>query len=78
MSITEAVRFMKGQDRRHRQDWERSRMLAKVIVKVMTGSDYDLGFPWDNEGKEVEEHTPEQIEELKARARAMEQYMNGR
>lgn len=64
----EASDYIKGQDRRSRQQWEMTRVLAKVLHKVETGKNMTMDFPWDDEDeeKEKEERKPATKEELDA------------
>ena len=68
---------MRGQDRRCRQQWEMTRLLAGLVYKVLTGDDYDLQFPWD-ESDESEHMTDKDLEEMRAKARAIEEWANRR
>lgn len=78
MSITETVCYLNGQDRRHRQQWEQTRLLAGLVCKVLTGDDIGLEFPWDDEAQEDKpETTPEELEALRAAAREAERTVNG-
>lgn len=77
MTFSEAMDYLNGQDRRHRQHWERTRMLANVVYKVLSGKDLDLEFPWDAENQSPEEvTTEEEFAQLRAMARAAEAAMN--
>lgn len=79
MTIAEAASYMRGQDRRSRQQWEQTRMLAGLVHKVLTGEDYKLEFPWDDEsGADSKEMSPEDLQEMWGKARAMEAMMNRR
>lgn len=49
MTIDEARSFLRGQDRRHRQGWEQTRLLGGLVHKVLTGQDWEPEFPWDDE-----------------------------
>lgn len=77
MGIGEARDYIEGMNRRYRQDWERTRLEATVLHKVMTGKDLELEFPWEKED-EAKESTPEELEQLRKKARMMEKVMNGR
>lgn len=81
MTVSEAVSFMTGQDRRHRQQWEMTRELASLVYKVLTGEDYEREFPWDAEREPEEDPdtmTAEELEEQRALARRMEEMVNAR
>lgn len=78
MGVQEARDYIAGQDRRHRQHWEQTRMLARLMVKVHTGKDWDISFPWDmeEERNEKEPATEEEMAALRERAKQMEAWMN--
>ena len=76
MGISEAREFAEGVMMRNRSGWEQTRALYELIVKVMTGEDFHLPFPWDAE-TEDEETTEEDLEELRMKAERMEALMNG-
>lgn len=76
MTFAEALDYLTGQDRRHRQQWETTRMLANVVSKTLTGEVTDCTFPWDDESEPQEETTEEDLARLRAMARAAEAAMN--
>ena len=77
MSIGEAYSYINGFNRRHRQSWEQSRMLCRLVYKVLSGEDLDWEFPWDDENETEEpEVTEEQLDALRDKARMMENIMN--
>ena len=76
MSVGEAHSYINGFNRRHRQSWEQSRMLCRLVYKVLSGEDLDWNFPWDDEVPEATEATEEQIDALREKARMMEKLMN--
>ena len=76
MTVSEAVCYIKGLNRRHRQDWERTRMLCRLITSVLTGEELDLPFPWDEE-EDRKDLTEDELDALRERARMMEKLMNG-
>ena len=76
MTVSETASYLSGQDRRHRQQWEQTRLLAGTIVKVLTGEDISLEFPWDSDGDGCTGPTAEELEELRAKAREAERRMN--
>jgi len=78
MTIEEAVSYMRGQDRRCRQQWEQTRQLETLIYKVLTGQDLDMSLPWDEETAATREMTQEELQEMWAKARAMEEMVNRR
>ena len=78
MSIAEAVSYIRGQDRRSRQTWEQTRVLAGLVHKVLTGKDLDMSLPWDDETAAAREMTQEELQEMWAQARAMEDMFNRR
>lgn len=78
MTIEEAVSYMRGQDRRCRQQWEQTRHLETLIYKVLTGQDLNMSLPWDEETAATREMTQEELQEMWAKARAMEEMVNRR
>lgn len=76
MTFAEALDYLTGQDRRHRQQWETTRMLANVVSGVLTGQEINCTFPWDNESEPQEETTEEDLARLRALARLAEQQLN--
>jgi hypothetical protein len=77
MTMQEAEDYIAGQDRRYRQQWEMTRLLAKLIHKVETGKELKLEFPWDNEEEEERpEATPEELAKLNEEAQRMAEYLN--
>jgi len=82
MSVAEAVSYMRGLNRRSRQQWEQTRLLAGLVYKVLTGEDIDMEFPWDDEVRDEQEDdsrmTREEQQEMWAKARAMEEMVNRR
>ena len=77
MTVSETICYLAGQDRRHRQQWEQTRLLAGTVVKVLTGEDIDMSFPWEECEESADSPTDEQLAELRAKARALERQMNG-
>lgn len=80
MGISEAREFAEGVMMRNRSGWEQTRALYELIVKVMTGEDFHLPFPWDSESEKVEmtkEMSEEDLEELRLKAEKMERILNG-
>ena len=69
---------MRGQDRRCRQQWEQTRQLETLIYKVLTGQDLNMSLPWDEETAATREMTQEELQEMWATARAMEEMVNRR
>lgn len=78
MTVTETESFLRGQDRRWRQQWEQTRLLAGTVIKVLTGENIELEFPWDGEFTADANNSPtqEELDALRARARMLEQQMN--
>ena len=77
MSVVEAKDYIEGLNRRHRQNWEMTRLLGRLFVKVETGKDWDVDFAWENEpGEERETPTEEVLNELRKKAKMMEERMN--
>lgn len=77
MGISEAREFAEGVMMRSRSGWEQTRMVCKLMIKVMTGEDHHIPLPWDDE-TEDEETTEEDLEELRKKAERMEDYLNGK
>lgn len=77
MTIAEAVSYMRGQDRRSRQAWEQTRVLAGLVHKVLTGKDLEMDLPWDEEDDE-EQMSAVELQDMQAKARAMEDWINRR
>lgn len=46
MTFGEAAAYLRGFEKRDRQDWDRARMIAGAMGAK-------IEFPWDNEAKEV-------------------------
>lgn len=77
MSVAEARDYIKGLNRRYRQNWEMTRLLGRLLVKVETGKDWDMDFVWEFEDNDKKsEPTDEELNELREKARIMEQIMN--
>ena len=77
MTVAEAISYLRGQDRRHRQGWEQTRLLGGLVHKVLTGADWEPPFPWDKEAKKVEDDTSaEEMRSLRALARHVEAAFN--
>lgn len=75
--MQEARDYIEGLNRRHRQSWEQTRVLGRLIVKAMTGRDWDMDLPWDDEEEEeIEETTEADLEELERKAKMMEKLIN--
>lgn len=67
---------MRGQDRRSRQAWEQTRVLAGLVHKLLTDKDLKMDLPWDDEDET--QMSPEELKDMQAKARAMEDWMNRR
>lgn len=77
MTLAEASSYLAGQDRRARQGWEQTRLLCGMVHKVLTGEDFILEFPWD-EQTEDDVTTPEELERLRALGRQFEDKLNAK
>ena len=77
MTLAEAYSYLAGQDRRTRQSWEQTRLLCGLVYKVLTGDDFEMEFPWD-EQREEQTTTPEELERLRAMARQAEAAANAK
>lgn len=81
MTFAEASDYIKGQDRRSRQEWEMTRVLARLIHKVETGKNLKMELPWDDEVEDEEKEsrptaTKEELETLNAKANEIAKMMN--
>lgn len=74
LTLSEAIDYIKGQDRRCRQHWERTRFLAGTIYKVLTGEELDLQFAWEQEPEKSEDEMSEEEKEWEAIKRKAEEY----
>lgn len=77
LTMSEARAYLTGQDRRHRQSWEQTRMLMSLVHKMLTGENLNMDLPWDEGVAEKEETTAEDLQRLRALARQEESRMNG-
>ena len=81
LTLSEALDYIKGQDRRSRQSWEQTRVLAIVFCKFFSGDTLDdWKFPWEESSMTEEEDSEEQrkFEELKQKCLLINQRNNGR
>lgn len=80
MTVAEAQSFLRGQDRRHRQAWEQTRVLGGLVHKVLTGQNWEPRFPWDDEylQKQDDDTSAEELRALRAHARQVENYFNSK
>ena len=81
LTLSEALDYIKGQDRRSRQSWEQTRVLANVFCKCFSGDTLDdWKFPWEESSMTEEEDSEEQrkFEELKQKCLLINQRNNGR
>lgn len=74
LTLSEAIDYIKGQDRRCRQHWERTRFLAATIYKVLTGEELELQFAWEQEPEKSEDEMSEEEKEWEAIKRKAEEY----
>lgn len=77
MSISEAREYMEGVFMRERAGWRRTKAMAEIFIKVMTGDEHHIPLPWDAE-TEADETTEEDLEELRMKAEKMEALINGK
>ena len=69
MSVGEAHSYINGFNRRHRQPWEQSRALCRLVYKVLSGEDLEWKFPWDDDNdEEANEVTEEQLDALRKKS----------
>jgi hypothetical protein len=83
MGLREANDYIMGLNRRHRQQWEQTRLLCRLIHKIETGKELELDYPWDDADDEVDsaeteaQHT-ERLAALRQRAKEMEAELNNK
>jgi len=69
LTLSEAMDYIHGQDRRQRQSWEQTRVLANIICKCFTGDTIDeWKFPWEENTTSIDDIDDEEqkkFEELK-------------
>lgn len=70
LTLSEATDYIKGQDRRHRQQWEMTRMIACGL-----GVDY-FEFTWEKERPKSDEALTEEQKEWEALRRKAEAINN--
>lgn len=73
MSTAEIEDVLQGVARRERAGWEQTRILAGLYYGAKTGEELRWRFPWDEREPEP---TAEEMDELRQRARRMEQFIN--
>ena len=84
LTLSEATDYVQGQDRRHRQSWEQTRVLANIISKCFTGASLDdWKFPWEKDSPtstldEIDDEEQKKFEELKQKCLLINQRNNGR
>lgn len=70
LTLSEAYDYVQGQDRRQRQSWEQTRVLANVIRSSFTGEPIkDWVFPWEKISThgidEIDDEEQREFERLK-------------
>lgn len=75
MKLSEAGRYVRGLNRRHRNGWEQTKVLGNAIAG-MIGGEFELELPWQKTEKPVA--TEEEMEEARERARKLEKIMNAK
>ncbi len=82
LTLAEALDYVHGQDRRHRQSWEQTRFLANIVCKCFTGDSLDdWKFPWENQADnsiDIDDEEQKKFEELKQKCLMINQRNNGR
>ena len=79
LTLSEAIDYIHGQDRRQRQAWEQTRVLSNVICKCFTGESLDdWVFPWEKLSTsgildDIDDEEQRKFEELKQRCIAINQ-----
>lgn len=76
MSQAEVRDYLTGYYRRERGSWERARLLADTLCRVMTGKGVRLRFPWDGENERPAQVSADELARLRAEARRMEKRLN--
>lgn len=75
MTLGECAAYLRGMERKERDEWERTRMLMYAVVQVSSTKELSpedvIRFPWDGE-TQVEEASEEEIRQLRERAKMME------
>lgn len=82
LTLSEAMDYIHGQDRRQRQAWEQTRVLANIICKCFIGDTIDeWKFPWEENTTSIDDLDDEEqkkFEELKQKCLLINQRNNGR
>lgn len=82
MTFGECAAYMRGLQRRERDEWEQTRRIVHAIVQVNSSKSLELEdvmkFPWDNEEDMTEEEKMQrqqegekELKELRERAKKM-------
>lgn len=84
MSFIEVRLFLDGLNKRNRDAWEQTRILAYIIAQVNSTKQLDISnvlpLPWDNDKIETKQHdtvSDDDIKRLRAMAKKIEQQQNG-
>ena len=80
MDFIEVESFIDGLNRRNREAWEQTRLLAFIIAqsnstRTLKQTDI-LRFSWDEEEKKDTSVTDEEIQRLRAKAKEVESQLN--
>lgn len=80
MDFIEVESFIDGLNRRNREAWEQTRLLAFIIAqsnstRTLKQTDI-LRFPWDEEEKKDTSVTDEEMQRLRAKAKEVESQLN--
>lgn len=77
MSMYEAASYLRGLERRSRDEWERTRRIVYTIAQVNSTKELSpenvLRLPWDNEEvtEEQMQQNEEELKKLRERAKTM-------
>ena len=75
MSVAEARDYVEGVHLKRKEEWERVRLMTKMIVTAMTGEEPEIRFKWD-EDEANEEPDDNELEALRQKAERMEKLIN--
>lgn len=75
MTPAETRDYLEGLSKRNRSSWEQTRSLLRLVYGVATGKELELELPWD-EKRVVEPVTKEDLEEMRKKAKEMEERLN--
>lgn len=73
MGFSEARRYLRGLNRRHRNGWEQTKIIGTVIAGCL-GNEFELDLPWQREKKAPV--SQEELDAARQRARELEKILN--